>query len=310
MSKIAFIYPGQGAQKTGMGNDFYNTYRAAKSIYDHASDYVDYDIAKLCFEVGQGLDETKYTQMAMVTTSLAITQVLMEKGIKPHITAGLSLGEYAAIATAGGFTANEAIDLVKSRGQYMQEEVPTGVGTMSAVLGMETSKIEEVLESIDGADIANYNCPGQIVVTGTVEGIEQAEVQLKEAGARRVMRLNVSGPFHSSMLQGAGEKLKTNLAEIEIQPLNIPYVTNVTGQVVKDENEIKDILVQQVSSAVRWEECVRTMIEMGVDTFIEIGPGKTLSGFMKKIDSTVKSYNIGTIEEMEQVVEALKESIC
>lgn len=310
MNKIAFIYPGQGAQKTGMGNDFYNTYVAAKTIYDQGSTHVSYDISKLCFEEGQDLDETKYTQMAMVATSLAITQVLFEKGIKPYVTAGLSLGEYAAIAAAGACEANEAIELVKDRGRYMQEEVPTGIGTMSAVLGMEASKVEKVVELIEGAEIANYNCPGQIVITGTVEGISQAEVELKEGGAKRVMRLNVSGPFHSSLLQGAGEKLKDKLDKIEFKNPTIPYITNVTAQAVTNEVEISPLLVKQVSSPVRWEECVRTMIDMGVDTFIEIGPGKTLSGFMKKIDKTVTCYNIGTIEDMDQVLEAIKEKVC
>ncbi len=310
MSKIAFIYPGQGAQKTGMGQDFYQSYEVAKTVYDEASAYVDFDIKALCFEEEQGLDETKYTQMAMVTTSLAITKVLEEEGIKPSVTAGLSLGEYAAISTTGACSIKEAVALVKARGLYMQEEVPLGIGTMSAVLGMDTEKIEEVLAQIEGADIANYNCPGQIVITGTVDAIATAEVKLKEAGARRVMRLNVSGPFHSILLKGAGEKLAIDLEKQIFQPLEIPYITNVTGKEVKDANEIPGLLEQQVSSSVRWEACVRTMIDMGVDTFVEIGPGKTLAGFMKKIDPSVSTYNIGTVEEMEVVLPLLKEKLC
>lgn len=310
MSKIAFIYPGQGAQKTGMGHDFYESYEVAKAVYDEASAYVDFNIKNLCFEEEQGLDETKYTQMAMVTTSLAITKVLKEEGITPVVTAGLSLGEYTAIATAGACSVNEAVSLVKGRGLYMQEAVPLGVGTMSAVLGMDTEKIEVVLEHIEGAEIANYNCPGQIVITGTIEGVKTAEVKLKEAGARRVMGLNVSGPFHSSLLKGAGEKLAIDLETLTFQPLEIPYITNVTGKEVRDAKEIAGLLEQQVSSSVRWEDCVRTMIDMGVDTFVEIGPGKTLAGFMKKIDASVTTYNIATVDDMEGVLPLLKEKLC
>lgn len=306
MSKIAFIYPGQGAQKAGMGKDFYENSESAKAVFDRASEILDLDMKALCFEENDKLDLTEYTQAALVTTCLAMTKVVREKGIHPDVTAGLSLGEYCAIAEAGGMSEEDAIRTVRKRGILMQNTVPAGEGAMAAVLGMEASAIEEVISNIEGVSIANYNCPGQIVITGITAGVETAAEKLKEAGAKRVVMLNVSGPFHSPLLKKAGEELLEELEKVEIHKLVIPYVTNVTAEYIKDEKEIKDLLGAQVSSSVRWEQSIRKMIEEGVDTFVEIGPGKTLAGFMRKINRDVTMYNIGTWEDVDKVVEALK----
>ncbi len=306
MSKIAFIYPGQGAQKAGMGKDFYENSESARAVFDRASEILDLDMKELCFEENDRLDLTEYTQAALVTTCLAMTKVVSERGICPDVTAGLSLGEYCAIAIAGGMSEEDAIRTVRKRGILMQNTVPTGEGAMAAVLGMEASAIEEVIAGIEGVSIANYNCPGQIVITGVTEGVEDASEKLKAAGAKRVVMLNVSGPFHSPLLKSAGEELLKELENVEIHKLEIPYVTNVTAEYVQDEEEIKGLLGQQVSSSVRWEQSIRKMIEEGVDTFVEIGPGKTLAGFMRKISRDVAMYNIGTWEDVEKVAEALK----
>lgn len=306
MSKIAFIYPGQGAQKAGMGKDFYENSESARAVFDRASEILDLDMKELCFEENDRLDLTEYTQAALVTTCLAMTKVVSERGICPDVTAGLSLGEYCAIAIAGGMSEEDAIRTVRKRGILMQNTVPAGEGAMAAVLGMEASAIEEVIAGIEGVSIANYNCPGQIVITGVTEGVEEASEKLKAAGAKRVVMLNVSGPFHSPLLKSAGEELLKELENVEIHKLEIPYVTNVTAEYVQDEEEIKGLLGQQVSSSVRWEQSIRKMIEEGVDTFVEIGPGKTLAGFMRKISRDVAMYNIGTWEDVEKVAEALK----
>ena len=284
MSKTAFIFPGQGAQAAGMGKDFYEAYPKAAEIYDMASDLLKLDMKALCFEENDKLDLTEYTQAALVTTCLAMEKVLEEAGVKPDITAGLSLGEYCAIHAAGGMSAADAIRTVRERGILMQDTVPAGEGGMAAVLGMEAAAIEEGLQGIEGVWIANYNCPGQIVITGRKAAVEKASQVLKEKGARRVLPLNVSGPFHSPMLEPAGEKLLETLNQVEFTPLQIPYVTNVTAEPVTDIRLTKELLKQQVSSSVRWQQSMEYMLANGVDTFVEIGPGKTLTGFLRKID--------------------------
>lgn len=306
MSKIAFIYPGQGAQKAGMGKDFYENSESAKAVFDKASELLDLDMKELCFEENDRLDLTEYTQAALVTTCLAMTKVIEEKGIHPDVTAGLSLGEYCAIAVAGGMAEEDAIRTVRKRGILMQNTVPAGEGSMAAVLGMEASDIENVIEPIDRVTVANYNCPGQIVITGAAKAVEEAAEKLKEAGAKKVIPLNVSGPFHSPLLKKAGEELLKELEQVETHPLTIPYVTNVTAEYVKDNKEIKALLGRQVASSVRWEQSIRKMIEEGTDIFVEIGPGKTLAGFMRKIDRNVKMYNIGAWEDVEKVAAELK----
>ena len=305
MSKIAFIYPGQGAQKAGMGKDFYENSPLARDVYDRASECLELDMRALCFEENDLLDQTEYTQAAMVTTCLAMTAVLNEQGAEADVTAGLSLGEYCAIAEAGAMDLLDAIRLVRVRGQLMQHTVPTGEGAMAAVLGMDADQIDAVIEPIANVTVANYNCPGQIVITGGTAGIEQASKTLKEAGAKRVVSLNVSGPFHSPMLRSAGEKLGKELSAVQLGELKIPYVTNVTAEYVTDSSEIRELLTRQVYSPVRWEQSIRKMIAQDVDTFVEIGPGRTLTGFLRKIDRNVTVYQVNTWEDSKQIMEEL-----
>lgn len=305
MSKIAFIYPGQGAQVCGMGKDFYEQTEIGKQVFDLATDLLGFSVPELCFTENDRLDITEYTQAAMVTTSIAMTKVLESKGVKPNVTAGLSLGEYCALYAAGVMSEADAIKTVRQRGILMQSEVPAGLGAMAAVLAMDAAAIEAVIGNIEGVQIANYNCPGQIVISGKKEAVETACEKLKEAGAKRTIMLNVSGPFHSRMLTGAGEKLGEALEQVEIHKPAVPYVANVTAEYVTDEAEVKSLLMKQVSSSVRWQQSVEAMLADGVDTFIEIGPGKTLAGFMRKIDRTVKVLNIEKLEDVDRVVEAL-----
>lgn len=307
MSKIAFIYPGQGAQTCGMGQDFYEQTEIGRQVFDLASDLLGFSVPDLCFTENDRLDITEYTQAAMVTTSIAMTKVLESKGIKPDVTAGLSLGEYCALYAAGVMSTADAVKTVRQRGILMQEAVPVGLGAMAAVLAMDAGAIEAVLADIDGVQIANYNCPGQIVISGKKEAVETACEKLKEAGAKRTIMLNVSGPFHSEMLTGAGEELAKVLETVDVHTPQIPYVANVTAAYVTDAAEVKPLLTKQVSSSVRWQQSVEAMLADGVDTFIEIGPGKTLAGFMKKIDRTAKVHNIEKLEDIDKVVDALNQ---
>lgn len=302
MSKIAFIFPGQGAQRCGMGQDFYEQTRIGKEVFDKASGLLGFSMPELCFEKNDRLDITEYTQAAMVTVSIAMMRVLEDqKAIKPDVAAGLSLGEYCALAAAGVMSDEDAITTVRQRGILMQEAVPVGIGAMAAILALDAEKIEEVLSGMEGVQIANYNCPGQIVISGKKEAVALANERLLAAGAKRALMLNVSGPFHSSMLTGAGEKLGKVLEAVEIKKPVIPYVANVTAQYVTDQAMVKPLLEKQVSSSVRWQQSVEAMIRDGVDTFIEIGPGKTLAGFMRKITKDVKVFNIEKLEDMEKL---------
>lgn len=306
MSKIAFVYPGQGAQKAGMGADFYEKSPLAKAVFDEAEEILNLDMKALCFEENDRLNITEYTQAAMVTTCLAMTEVVRAAGLTPDMTAGLSLGEYCAIAAAGGMSNADAIRTVRARGILMQNTVPAGEGAMAAILGMSGEAIEKVIGDMEQVSVANYNCPGQIVITGEASAVEEAAEKLTKVGAKRTVMLNVSGPFHSPMLKPAGEKLGKVLETVGFTSLQMPYVTNVTAEPVDDISETKELLMEQVSSSVRWEQSMERMIAEGVDTFVEIGPGKTLSGFMRKINRDVNMYHIGAWEDVEVVVNALK----
>ncbi len=309
MSKIAFVFPGQGAQYTGMAHDFYERFPVSREVFEKASRASGLDVAALCFEENENLNITEYTQIAMLTAEIAILRAVEESGIHSQVNAGLSLGEYAALVASGVMKEEDAFAIVRKRGILMQEAYPTG-GAMSAVLGTDAQVIEKICEETDGiVSVANYNCPGQIVITGEEKAVAEASEALKAAGARRVIPLNVSGPFHCELLREAGEKLGEDLAEVEIQPFTIPYVTNVTAQYVTEPEQVKELLVKQVSSSVRWQQSVETMVEDGVDTFIELGPGRTLAGFNKKIGKAIgkelTTYSVGTMEELEAVVAAL-----
>ena len=308
MSQIAFIFPGQGAQEPGMGKDFYENSASAREVFDQAESLLGLDMKKLCFEENDELNITEYTQIALLTACMAMERVVCERGVAPQVTAGLSLGEYCAIVSAGGMELSDAMRLVRKRGILMQEAVPAGQGSMAAVLGMDGPSIEKVLEGREGVWIANYNCPGQIVITGYKAPVEEASKALQEAGAKRVLPLNVSGPFHSPLMQPAGEGLKEIFAGMKMSPLKIPYVTNVTAEYVDDIAQTEELLIRQVSSSVRWQQSVEKMIAAGVDTFVEIGPGRTLNGFLRKIDRQVKGYNIRTWEEMQKVCEELAQA--
>lgn len=306
MSRIAFIFPGQGAQVCGMGQDFYEQTETGKKIFDMASGLLGFSMPELCFEKNDRLDITEYTQAAMVTAGIAMMRVLEEKGIKPDVAAGLSLGEYCALAAAGVMSDEDAIRTVRQRGILMQEAVPVGEGAMAAILALDAAAIEAVTGAMEGVWIANYNCPGQIVISGKKAAVEEACEKLKAAGAKRALLLNVSGPFHSGMLTVAGENLAQVLADVEIHTPRIPYVANVNAQFVTTAEPVKDLLTRQVSSSVRWQQSVEAMINDGVDTFIEIGPGRTLAGFMKKISKEVKTMNVEKLVDIEKVAEALK----
>lgn len=305
MSKLAFIYPGQGAQTAGMGADFYEKSASARALYDAASEALSLDLKELCFVPNEKLDLTEYTQAAMVTTCLAITRVLKERGIEPDMTAGLSLGEYCAIAAAGGMEELDAIRLVRKRGILMQNTVPAGEGAMCAVIAMAAEDIERIIGGIEGVSIANYNCPGQIVITGKTKAVEEAEQRLKEGGAKRTVMLKVSGPFHSKMLVSAGEQLAEEMEHMVFSPLRVPYVTNVTAETVNDIEKTKSLLAEQVSAPVRWQQSMEHMIAEGVDTFVEIGPGKTLDGFLRKIDKDKRVLHASVWEDVDKIVESL-----
>lgn len=303
MSRIAFIFPGQGAQKPGMGKDFCDKYPEAEKIFETASERTGLDMKALCFEENDKLNLTEYTQAAILTTSAAIMRVVEKSGLKAEVCAGLSLGEYNALVAAGVMSFEDAVMVVRQRGIFMQEAVPAGEGAMTAVLGLENECVEKICEEIEDVWVANYNCPGQIVISGKKQAVQEAERRLKEAGAKRCLPLNVSGPFHSGMLLGAGEKLAGVLDSVTLKKPQIPYVTNVTAEYVTEKDDIRELLARQVSSGVRWQQSVERMIEDGIDTFIELGPGKTLSGFVKKINAEVRSFHIETVEDMKRVVE-------
>ena len=300
MSKTAFLFPGQGAQKCGMAQSFYETDPDAKAVIDRASELLGMDMPELLFTPNDRLDRTEFTQPAMVTAGIAMLQAVGKTGLKPDVCAGLSLGEYEALYAAGAMSADDAVRTVQVRGKLMAEAVPAGVGGMAAVVGAETALVEETIAPIADVWIANYNCPGQIVISGKKEALAQASDALKAAGVRRVLPLNVSGPFHSGLLAEAGEKLGAYLAGVEIRPLVIPYAANFTGAYVTDSAEIVPLLVKQVSGSVRFEQSIRGMLADGVDTFVEIGPGKTSAGFLRKIDREAKVINIETAEDLEK----------
>ena len=302
MSKIAFVYPGQGTQIAGMGRDFYENSELVRAAYEESAEILGFDIASICFEKNDLLDRTEYTQAALVTTCLAMTREVLQTGIRPDMTAGLSLGEYCAISAAGGMSFADAVRTIWVRGNLMNDAVPEGFGGMAAVLGLTGEAAAAALEALEGVSVANYNCPGQVVITGEKQALAAAAEPLKAAGARRVLPLNVSGPFHSPFLKEAGEKLDEYLGKVNWTELQVPYAANINGAIITDIRETRELLKQQVSGSVRWEQSVLAMKEAGVDTWVEIGPGQTLSKFIKKIDSSAKVINISKWDDLQKLV--------
>lgn len=304
MGKTAVIFPGQGAQYVGMAKDFYDSFEDSKKVFDEADDVLDIELKKICFEENDDINKTEYTQPAMVAAEVAIYEHLKNAGLKADVFAGLSLGEYSALVAAGAMTLADGIKTVRRRGILMQNEVPLGMGGMAAVIAMDADKIVEICENTPGkVQIANYNCPGQIVISGEAEAVKAASAALAEAGAKRVIPLNVSGPFHSQMLVPAGEKLYDFLQGVDVAEGFAPYYCNADAEEITDAAKVKELLKRQVYSSVRWQQTIENMIADGVDTFIEVGPGKTLTGFMKKINREVKSINIATVDDLAKLEE-------
>ncbi len=330
MGRTAFMFPGQGAQVTGMGKAFYDEYECSRRCFDTASEVAGFSLEELIFNEDERLNKTEYTQIALYVTEMAILEAVKENGFKPDVNIGLSLGEYSAVTASGALDFANGCSLVRKRGIYMEQAVPQGKGAMAAVLGMTAEQVEEVVdrcnsgessnrseisnrrEGSSGKDnngtqlcVANYNCPGQVVISGEKNQVLHAMEVLKAAGAKRVVELNCSGPFHSPMLIGAGEKLEKALEAVKFGSLKVPYAANLTADYVTDTKDIKELLTKQVYSPVRFEQSVRRLISDGVDTFVEIGPGRTLSGFVKKIakDMGVEAVNIKNVEKPEDLKE-------
>ena len=302
MGKTAVIFPGQGAQYVGMAKDFYDSFEDSKKVFDEADDVLDIELKKICFEENDDINKTEYTQPAMVAAEVAIYDHLKNAGLKADVFAGLSLGEYSALVAAGAMTLADGIKTVRRRGILMQNEVPLGMGGMAAVIAMDADKIAEICDNTPGkVQIANYNCPGQIVISGEAEAVKAASAALAEAGAKRVIPLNVSGPFHSQMLVPAGEKLYDFLQGVDVAEGFAPYYCNADAEEITDAAKVKELLKRQVYSSVRWQQTIENMIADGVDTFIEVGPGKTLTGFMKKINREVKSINVDDLAKLEEL---------
>lgn len=310
MNKIAFVFPGQGAQYVGMGKELAENYSCTREVFEKADEILGFSISSICFQgADEELNKTENTQPAILATSIAILKILQEKGIKADALAGLSLGEYSALVCSGALAFEEAVILVKNRGKYMQEAVPEGKGSMAAIIGLDSEKIYDICKEVKNFGFvcpANFNCPGQIVIAGEIEALKAAVEKCKERGAKRAVMLSVSAPFHTAMLQPAAIRLKKDLERITINKLQVAVLTNVTGDFIEDENSIKEILTKQVMSPVLWEQTINNMIKSGVDTFIEIGPGRVLNGFIKKIDRKLNVMNVEDIKSLEKTIEFLK----
>lgn len=311
MSKIAFIFPGQGSQKVGMGAEFVANDETCRAFYDRADEALHFQLSKLMLEGPQEeLTLTYHAQPALLTTGVMIASKLMDAGIIPHYTAGHSLGEYASFVIAESLSFEDAVKIVHKRGLYMNEAVPAGQGAMAAILGMEEEPLTEVCAEItqggDLVQLANLNCPGQIVISGTKAGVEKASHLAKERGAKRAIPLDVSGPFHCELMKPAADQLKTEIEPVAISKPKIPIISNVHTGLLDDAESIKKEMVEQVYSPVQWEGDVRKMLELGVDIFIECGPGKVLSGLVRKIDRSVKTYCVHDSATFEEVVTELK----
>lgn len=311
MSKLAFVFPGQGAQKVGMGKDFYDNYDVAKKMFKEADEALGYSIMKMCFEgPEEDLKLTANTQPAILTISCIANEILKENGVQPEITGGHSLGEYSALVAAGVLNFQDAVALVHKRGSYMQEAVPVGEGGMAAIIGVDRDKIVEVCQQVSAespVQAVNFNCPGQIVIAGATKGVELAVEELKAAGAKKAVILPVSAPFHSTLMKPAAEKLAVELDKVTISDAKIPVVANVSAEILTKAEDIKASLVAQAASPVLWEDCVARMKEFGADVLLEAGPGKTLCGFNRRIDKTITSLNVEDVASLEKSLDYFRE---
>lgn len=306
MSKIAFIFPGQGAQINGMGKEIIDNFEMSKVLFDQANDLLDFDLYDLCFGENDNINDTAYTQAALLAVSMAILKVVESLGVKADYTAGLSLGEYSALVASGVMNFEDAIGVVRQRGLLMQEAARATSGGMAAIIASNKEAILEVINQVEGyVAIANYNSPKQIVIAGEKEAIEKT-YPLFEAAKIKAIPLKVSGAFHCDLMASAADGLEEVLKKIPLNESEIPYLTNVTGEVVETIDATKRLLVQQVKESVLWEACVKTMIDNGVETFIEIGPGKTLAGLIKKIDRKKKVIGVSDLASIETLKTYLK----
>ena len=308
--KIGFLFPGQGAQSIGMGKDLYENYQEVRDIYENVHKITGVDIKKITFDgTEQELSKTQNTQIAVLTMSLAILKLLEKKGINAEISAGLSLGEYTALIYSKCISFEDGVKLVKKRGEYMQNLLLKGDWAMAAILGLEDEKVEEVCKKVvDGFVVpVNYNTQGQVVISGEKTAVEQAEIIAKEMGAKKVRILKTSGPFHTKKLIEASNALRKDLEKININKFKTKVVKNINGDIYKDEENIKDILAEHMISPVKFSKCLETMLKMGIDTFVEIGPGKTLSGFVKrmKTEKEIKIYNICDVKSLENTLKEI-----
>lgn len=311
MGKIAFLFAGQGSQAPGMGKELAENFECAAAVFDEAAEALGFDVKNMIFNGDkETLMITENTQPTIVTMSVAALRVLEEKGIKPDVVAGLSLGEYTAHVAAGSLDFKDAVRLVRKRGKFMQEEVPVGKGAMAAILGLDADTVREAAKKASEYGVctgANFNCPGQIVVSGEVDAVSKCCEIAKKMGAKRAVMLDVSAPFHCELLKGAGEKLAKEMENVTVYDMKVPVITNVTADYVNSKDDIKGLLKKQVSTSVLWEETIRRMIADGVDTFIEIGPGKALSGFMKKIDKTMRVFNVEDMASLGKTLIGISE---
>lgn len=305
--KIGFLFPGQGAQSVGMGKDIYEKYDSARKVYDKVKELTGIDIAKISFEGPEDeLNQTKYTQLAILTMSLAILEVLKENKIEAEISAGLSLGEYSALIYSKAIDFEQGIKLVQKRGEYMQELVPAGEWLMAAVMGMTEEQVEDVCKRVKNGFVvpANYNCIGQITISGEKSGVEEAEIIAKEMGAKKVRVLKTAGPFHTEKLTDSSNALRKELEKIDVRKFNTKVIKNIDGEPYTEKDDVKDILAKHIISPVRFAKTINTMLENGIDTFIEVGPGKTLSGFVKRTPTAkeITNLNISDVKSLEEVV--------
>ena len=313
MSKVAFVFPGQGSQKVGMGKDFYDNYACAKKVFEEADEALGFSITKMCFEgPEEDLRLTKYTQPAILTCSVAALAVMLENGLICEAAGGHSLGEYSALVAAGVMSLQDAVVAVHRRGEFMQDAVPVGEGAMAAVMGLTPDEIVTVCRKVEaecGEEVqaVNFNCPGQVVIAGATKAVDKAAESLKAAGAKRAIPLPVSAPFHSTLMKPAAERLKEVLDKIEFRDAKFPVFANVTAEPVAKSEEIRALLVKQAASPVKWEMSMHRMIKEGIDTFVEVGPGKVLTGFTKKIDRGMTALNVEDMASLEKTLAYFKE---